>query len=83
MTYQQLLIKYKDDPDGLSLIRMPTVEKDSGLKRSAIYKLISEGSFPQPIKLTTRSSAWIKAEVKEWIARRIEESRNQAKVGKL
>jgi prophage regulatory protein len=48
---------------------MPTVEKDSELKRSAIYKLISEGSFPQPIKLTTRSAAWIKAEVREWIAK--------------
>jgi len=75
MTYEQLLTKYKDNPDGLSLIRLPSVEKESGLKRSAIYKLISEGKFPAPIKITSRSSAWIKAEIKEWIAHRIHESR--------
>lgn len=76
MTYQELLNKYKDDPEGLALIRMPIVERDSGLKRSAIYQRISEGTFPSPIKITSRSSAWIRSEVREWIAKQIVESRS-------
>mgnify|MGYP003865345531 FL=1 len=75
MTYQEVIAQYKDDSDSLSLMRMPSVESASGLKRSAIYKGISEGTFPAPIKITSRSSAWVKGEITEWIAKRVVNSR--------
>jgi prophage regulatory protein len=35
----------------LSLLRMPEVERRSGLKKSRIYQLVKEGRFPIPVKL--------------------------------
>ena len=80
MTYQHILEKYKDNPEDLTLVRMPDVEIASGLKRSAIYKRIADGTFPAPIKITSRCSAWIKGEINEWIAKRIDGTRNQSEV---
>ncbi|CQH63882.1 helix-turn-helix transcriptional regulator [Yersinia bercovieri] len=38
------------------------------------YKLISDGSFPKPIKMG-RSSRWLKSEVESWLNERIAQSR--------
>lgn len=53
------------------LIKLNTVISVTGLSRSHIYALGQQGSFPKPIKLSERSSAWIEAEVQEWIDSRI------------
>ena len=37
-----------------------------GLKRSAIYKYVSEGRFPAPIKVGERSVRWKLADVLAW-----------------
>jgi len=58
------------------IIRLPQVCKNTALARSTIYKLVSEGTFPEPIKLTARSSGWLVNEVDDWITNRIEESRS-------
>lgn len=53
------------------LIKLNTVISVTGLSRSHIYALGQQGCFPKPIKLSERSSAWIEAEVQEWIDSRI------------
>jgi prophage regulatory protein len=53
------------------LIKLETVIFTTALSRSHIYALAKQGRFPKPIKLTERSSAWVKAEVQEWIEERI------------
>ena len=58
-----------------ALLRLPEVEKITGLKRATIYRHASEGRFPKQIKLTNSSSAWIASEVEEWVQSRIAESR--------
>lgn len=58
------------------ILKLPEVAKVTGLARSTIYKLISEGHFPKQIKLTKFSSGWIKSEVDCWIDERITFSRN-------
>jgi len=40
-----------------------------------LYKLISDGVFPKPIKLG-RSSRWLKSEVETWMQQRIAQSRS-------
>lgn len=55
----------------LVLERLPQVKARTGLGRSEIYRRISVGQFPAPIKLGERASAWNAAEVDEWIAARI------------
>lgn len=51
----------------LRLIRLPDVERLTSLKRSAIYKRVSERSFPQPVIISSRCTVWKEAEVIAWI----------------
>lgn len=53
------------------MIRLPQVQEQTGLTRSTIYDLIAAGSFPKQVKLSERCSAWVEAEVQNWISERI------------
>ena len=48
-------------------IRLPEVERVTGLRRSAIYKRIAAGEFPQPLRLSSRCSVWCENEIRTWI----------------
>jgi prophage regulatory protein len=52
------------------LLRLPEVERLSGLRRSAIYAAIKRGQFPKPRKLTAVASAWLEPEIRQWIETR-------------
>ncbi len=58
-----------------TLLRLPKVEAMTGYKRSTIYKKIKDGTFPAPIALGERASAWVETEINDWIESRIEQSR--------
>lgn len=57
----------------ISFLRIKTVLSQTGLARSTIYKLMSEGVFPQPVKITSKSSAWVSSEIDDWKLSRMEE----------
>jgi len=59
------------------ILRLPEVQKRTGLCRSAIYQRMSAGTFPANIKLGAgaRSAGWIEAEVSTWIEKQIAASR--------
>jgi len=46
--------------------RLPTVMSRTGMRRSWIYKEISAGRFPAPIKIG-RVSGWDSSELDAWI----------------
>lgn len=56
-----------------TLMKLPEVEADTGKKRSAIYAEIQAGTFPRPVKIGPRASAWVASEIQDWIAARIAE----------
>lgn len=56
-----------------TLMKLPEVEARTGKKRSAIYAEISAGTFPAPVKIGARASAWVAAEIQDWIDSRIAE----------
>ena len=60
------------------LIRLKTVLYRTGLSRSGVYRLVVSGDFPQPIKLTKRSTAWVEAEINAWVTSRIAERKPKA-----
>ena len=60
------------------ILRLDAVLDKTGLSRSLIYQLVSEGNFPAQIHLGARSVGWIEAEVDDWIATRIALSRKVA-----
>lgn len=49
------------------LIRRREVERRSGLKKTAIYDAVRAGTFPPPVKLGPRASAWRETDVLAWI----------------
>jgi prophage regulatory protein len=50
------------------LLKLPEVERITGKGRTSIY---SDSTFPKPIKIGTRASAWVESEVITWIESRI------------
>jgi len=56
------------------LVNMAFITTYTNCSDKWLYKLISEGLFPKPIKLG-RSSRWLKSEVETWMQQRITDSR--------
>jgi prophage regulatory protein len=50
------------------LLRLAEVSAMIGLKHSAIYKYVSEGRFPAPLKVGIRSVRWRMADILAWRA---------------
>jgi prophage regulatory protein len=53
------------------ILRLPEVERATGKKRSSIYKEISEGNFPKPIKLGKKAVGWVESEIVDWVQAKI------------
>lgn len=49
------------------LIKLAEVSRRVGLGKSMIYRLIGEGRFPAPYKISAYASRWSEAEVVAWI----------------
>lgn len=47
--------------------RRPSVEKITGLKRSAIYDAMSKGNFPKPVKLGPKAVGWRESDIAQWL----------------
>ncbi len=47
--------------------RLPEVMAQTGLCRSTIYDLVSQGKFPSQINLGPRAVDWVASEVVDWI----------------
>ena len=60
------------------LIRMPEVINKTGFSKAWIYRLISKGNVPKPIKIGIRASAFVESEIDEWIEATIRNSRQNA-----
>jgi prophage regulatory protein len=56
-----------------TIVRLPSVERASGLSKSSIYALIAAGKFPRPVKLGKRASGWLESDIAAWQAARIAE----------
>ncbi len=50
------------------LYRRKEVEDLTGLSRSSIYKMMSEGNFPRPVQITPKAVAWKKSDLAKWIS---------------
>lgn len=42
-----------------------------GIKAAGLYRLVQRGQFPKPIKISTKLSGWVEAEVVAWLESRI------------
>ena len=63
-----------------SILRLPAVQKRTGLSRSSIYRRINEGTFPRQVKLgggsKGRAIGFLDSEISDWLSLQIKERRD-------
>ena len=64
-----------EGPVRVRILRLPEVQRRTGLSRSTIYVRLDQGRFPKPVSLGARAVGWIESEVDEWIREQIAASR--------
>ena len=52
------------------ILRRKDVEKYTGLSRSTIYAMMTEGNFPRPLRLGKRAVGWTEGAISDWISSR-------------
>lgn len=57
------------------ILRRTDVENIVGLSCSTIYRLMDEGKFPRPIRLSQNSVGWLESDIDKWLTARIAESK--------
>ena len=60
-----------ETPQKACFLRLTDVKARTGLSRSTIYLNISQGNFPQHIRLGSRCVGWLESEIDDWMQTRI------------
>lgn len=53
------------------ILRLPTVKVRTGLSRSSIYLIMSDGEFPVSISLGGRAVGSLKSDIENWLDEKI------------
>lgn len=53
------------------ILRRPEVVAATGLSYTSLFRLMREGRFPRPIRLSAKAAGWVAAEVEGWLKERI------------
>ena len=57
------------------ILRLPDVIARTGLSRSSIYLRIANEAFPRSVSLGGRAVGWLEKDIEDWLAEKIEASR--------
>jgi prophage regulatory protein len=68
------------EKEAICLLRRKAVLDMTGLSRSGLYARIKEHTFPAPVKIGSKSVAWINTEVTHWISARIADRNASAQI---
>lgn len=52
------------------MLRLRSVERMTGLSKSTLYRMIKQGRFPAPLRMTRKAVRWRREEVHEWLLHR-------------
>ena len=75
-TLKETAMQPETTPARDRLIKLPEAESLSGLKKSTIYSKIKEGTFPRPVRLSSRAVAFSESAVLRWVQARIQAGGN-------
>ena len=67
---EAVAISERRDLGATRLIRLREVQYRVGLGRSTIYRWMTEGRFPKPVRLGGHAVAWKQDEIDCWISQR-------------
>ena len=51
-----------------AILKMPDVTKVTGLSRTQLLKMVKDGEFPKPVRLSVRSVGWRSSDVNTWLS---------------
>lgn len=51
----------------VKILRLQIVSQRASLSRSTIYRKVAEGTFPKPVKLSSRAIGWKAEDIDAWI----------------
>mgnify|MGYP001113767763 CR=1 FL=1 len=54
------------------VLKVRDVAEEVSVSVPQVYKLVSLGRFPKPIKLGERGSGWLRTEVDAWLQSRVD-----------
>ena len=54
------------------ILKVKQVAKEINVSVPQVYKLVSLGRFPKPIKLGERGSGWLTSEIDAWLQSRVD-----------
>lgn len=60
----------------MKLLRARDVAARVSVSQSQIYRMVKNGQFPPPIKVTDYRSGWVEQEVDQWISDCISRNRD-------
>ena len=56
----------------MRILKAIQVAEEINVSVPQVYKLVSKGSFPKPIKLGERGSGWLRIEIDAWLQSRVD-----------
>ncbi|EGR0390803.1 TPA: AlpA family phage regulatory protein [Vibrio vulnificus] len=56
----------------MRFLKLKEVMEKTALSRSAIYRKMNDGEFPESVSLGERAIAWVESEVDEWMEARLQ-----------
>ena len=66
----------------MNILRLPALLARVGMSQATIYRMISSGEFPRPVRVGVRATGWRSDEIDDWLASRqptVPESPGRAK----
>ena len=54
------------------VLKAKQVAEEINISVPQVYKLVSLGRFPKPIKLGERGSGWLTSEIDDWLQSRVD-----------
>jgi prophage regulatory protein len=56
----------------MKVLKVKQVAEEINVSVPQVYRLVSIGSFPKPIKLGERGSGWLTSEIDAWLQSRVD-----------
>lgn len=57
--------------DPIRILRLAQVREITGLGKTTLYELQSQGAFPMRVKITDHCVGWVEQDVQTWLERRV------------
>ena len=57
--------------DPIRILRLAQVLEITGIGKTTLYELQSQGSFPMRVRITDHCVGWVAQEVQSWLANRV------------